>query len=208
MKSSLIFAWHVLLMTLWVHSPKATKAYKAELCVFPLKWWLLILHFHISFFILKFKLYHCTDSTFQINVCVWIFSFSSFSYCFLSVSITSLTQTRVTSEEGNTIEKMLSIKFSRVHVHEKYCVLTQPTTDGTTWRQRDSIYTGILTEHEPGNSRPQGEFLYGFCLKLLPWIPVWNLFQNALWLNSARCSKPFYPKLFLSWSLSQQKKAS
>lgn len=37
--------------------------------------------------------------------------------------------------------KMLSIKLSRVHVHEKkYCVMTQPTTDGTTCRQRDSIH--------------------------------------------------------------------
>lgn len=79
MKPSLIFAWHVFLMTLWIH---CTKAYKAELCVFPLKWWLLILHFYISSFILKFKLYHCSDSTFQINVCVWIFPFCAFSYCF------------------------------------------------------------------------------------------------------------------------------
>lgn len=52
MKPSLIFAWHVFLMTLWIH---CSKAYKAELCVFALKWWLLILYFYISSFISKFK---------------------------------------------------------------------------------------------------------------------------------------------------------
>lgn len=96
MKSSLLFEWHILLMTLWIH---CTKAYKAELCVFPIKWWLLILHFYISSLILKSKLYHCSDSIFQINAQVWYFSILQLFLLFLSLSITSLTQTGVTCEE-------------------------------------------------------------------------------------------------------------
>lgn len=101
MKSSLIFAWHVFLMTLWIH---CTKAYKAELCVSALI--LKVMTFNITFLYLIFHIKIQTLPLFRFylsNQCLCLnFSVLCLFILFLSLSITSLTQT---CEEWNTMEK-------------------------------------------------------------------------------------------------------
>lgn len=64
----------------------------------------------------------------------------------LLVFIARLTQTRFTCEPGNMILKILYIKLCGVSVCEnrsllieEWCVIAQPTVDGTTW-SRETVY--------------------------------------------------------------------